>query len=144
MSSLDSALLVIAACLEKHVAAPMLKSAPSTSRTRWLLLAAATVALALSIRPLGGIIRLTTFAGALLGAALLPALCAGLFEIRVSRRAVALSIGAGLAGAVLGALGPRFGVASPLFQDVFVGLGLSTGVLAVGALAAKSSLPAGG
>jgi Na+/pantothenate symporter len=134
MSSLDSAFLVIAACLEKHVAAPLLRREPSTARTRWLLLAAATVALLLSIRPLGGIIRLTTFSGALLGAALLPALCAGLFGLRVTPRAVAWSIGAGVCGTLLGAFGPKLGVSSPWFQDVFVGLGLSTAVLAASAL----------
>ena len=143
MSSLDSALLVIAACLEKHVAAPLLGLAPSTPRTRWLLLGAATVALLLSIRPLGGIIRLTTFSGALLGATLLPALCAALFAIRVPARAVSASIAAGLAGVLLGALGPRLGIASPLFQDVFVGLAFSTVTLAIGAAARPGPVPAG-
>jgi len=134
MSSLDSALLVIVSCLEKHVAAPLLGRQPSTSRTRWLLLGAATVALLLSIRPLGGIIRLTTFAGALLGASLLPALVVGMFELRVPTRVVVTSVVAGLVGAVLGALGPSVGLTSPLVQDVFVGLAFSIGALAIGAL----------
>ena len=123
MSSLDSSLLVMASCLEKHVAAPLMRSEPSTKRARVLLFAVATLVLALSWRPLGGIVELSTLAGALLGASLLPAICAGLGARRVPARTAALSVVLGLAGAIAGKLAPAaLGVRSPWLQDIFVGL----------------------
>ncbi|MEK6606724.1 MAG: hypothetical protein AABZ30_03600 [Myxococcota bacterium] len=127
MSSLDSALLVMATCLEKHVLAPMAGGEPSVGRARVALLGIATLALALSLRPIGGIIALTTFAGALIGAALLPAICVGLTKATVPTRAVAVSVVVGAAGAVVGRVAPDLlGVRSPWVQDVFVGLAAST------------------
>lgn len=127
MSSLDSALLVMASCLEKHVAAPLAGGLPSSTRTRVLLVASATLALALSFRPLGGIIELTAFAGSLLGAALLPSIAIGLTGSPVSARAVSISVAAG----VIGTLGGKFlpgllGIRSPWVQDVFIGLAASS------------------
>ncbi|UQA57896.1 sodium:solute symporter family protein [Polyangium aurulentum] len=127
MSSLDSSLLVMASCLEKHVAAPLFHSQPSTRRARVLLFAVATLVLALSWRPLGGIVELSTLAGALLGASLLPAICAGLGGRQVPARAAALSVVFGLVGAIAGKLAPAaLGVRSPWLQDIFVGLLLAT------------------
>jgi Na+/proline symporter len=126
MSSLDSALLVVASCLEKHVAAPMLRREPSALRTRVLLFLVSTAVLVLSFRPLGGIVELSTLAGALLGASLLPAICAGLFSRSVSSRAAFLSVVFGLVGALAGKLVPvALGVRSPWLQDIFVGLVLA-------------------
>jgi Na+/pantothenate symporter len=139
MSSLDSSLLVMASCIEKHVVAPIVSAGePSARRTRWALFGVTTAALLLSLRPLGGIIALTSFAGALLGGALLPAIVAGLFRVEVSARAVTLSIAAGFAGAVLGRVGPEvFGIKSPWFQDVFIGILASSAALAPSAWAAR-------
>jgi Na+/pantothenate symporter len=123
MSSLDSALLVVASCLEKHVAAPLAGTEPSARRTRVLLFGAATLVLALSWRPLGGIVELSTLAGALLGASLLPAICVGLGGRQVTARAAGASVVLGLLGAIAGKLGPGvLGVRSPWLQDIFVGL----------------------
>jgi Na+/proline symporter len=121
MSSLDSALLVIASCLEKHVVAPLTRSEPSTRRTRLLLLCVATLALLLSFRPLGGVITLTTFAGALVGAALLPALLVGLHGLALDTRSIAASVVLGALGTAVGAAG-RSLLGSPWLQDTFVGL----------------------
>lgn len=138
MSSLDSSLLVMASCIEKHAVAPLLGGEPSARRTRWALFGVTTAALLLSLRPLGGIIALTSFAGALLGGALLPSIVAGLFRIEVSARAVMLSILLGTAGTALGRVGPEvFGIKSPWFQDVFIGMIASTAALAPSAWAAR-------
>ncbi len=126
MSSLDSALLVVASCVERSLFARG-GTPPSVARTRLLVVAAATASLLLSIRPLGGIIELTTFAGALLGAALLPAIGVGLTSREIPARAVLASIAFGCAGAVAGKLLPDLvGIRSPWFQDMFVGLAAST------------------
>jgi solute:Na+ symporter, SSS family len=131
MSSLDSALLVMASCIEKHAVAPFFKREPSATSTRVLLAAVTTLALLLSFRPLGGIISLTTFSAALLGATLLPALCVGFTRRRIPASSVALSIGAGFVGALAGKLAPvALGIRSPWVQDIFVGLLASSIALA--------------
>lgn len=129
MSSLDSAYLMTASLLEKHVVSKIARGEPSANRTRVLLLVVATITLALSIRPLGTIIKLTTFSGALLGAALLPAIVAGFSKRRLGAAAATASIVAGCVGLTAGTLGKRMGIESPWFQDVFVGLGASTLVM---------------
>jgi Na+/proline symporter len=127
MSSLDSAYLVVASCLEKHVAAPVLREEPSTKRTRVLLFLVATLTLVLSFRPIGGVVELSVLAGALLGASLLPAICVGLFDFPVPARAALLSVLLGLAGAILGKIVPAaLGLRSPWLQDIFIGLLLSS------------------
>ena len=136
MSSLDSALLVVASCLEKHVVAPLARREPSERRTRVILFLVATLVLALSFRPLGDIVSLSTLAGALLGASLLPLLCVGLFVPptgpSIPPRVALLSLGLGLAGALVGKLAPAaLGVRSPWLQDIFVGLLLATLPIAV-------------
>jgi len=134
MSSLDSALLVMASCAEKHFVAPLRRQTePSLARTRILLVGFSSLALVLSIRPLGGIIRLTTFAGALVGASILPAIVVGLAGIRVPPRAVLASVAMGATGAVLGfVLSGR--VPTPWVQDVTVGLVFAVAPLAIAAL----------
>lgn len=137
MSSLDSALLVMASCIEKHAVAPLLKREPSARSTRLLLAAVATIALLFSIRPLGDVVALTTFAGSLLGATLLPAIAVGFTRIPISARSVAISIGAGFAGALAGKLAPgALGVQSPWVQDIFIGLLASSIALAPSVLRA--------
>ncbi|EYF02499.1 sodium:solute symporter family protein [Chondromyces apiculatus] len=130
MSSLDSALLVVASCLEKHVAAPLARTAPSATRARVLLLAVSTVVLLMSFWPLGGVVELATLSGALLGAALLPTICVGLTRLEVPASAALASVLAGLVGALGGKLLPAaLGIRSPWLQDVFVGIAASTLVL---------------
>ncbi|MDI1443991.1 sodium:solute symporter family protein [Polyangium sp. 6x1] len=133
MSSLDSALLVVASCLEKHVVAPIVRREPSERRTRVILFLVATVVLLLSFRPLGDIVSLSTLAGALLGASLLPLLCVGLFVAApIPPRVALLSLTLGLVGALAGKLGPKaLGLRSPWLQDIFVGLLLATVPLVV-------------
>ena len=131
MSSLDSSLLIIASCIEKHAVAPIVGGEPSARRTRLALFGVTTVALLLSLRPLGGIIALTAFAGALLGSTLLPAICVGFTRAPVPARGVFLSICAGFVGAIVGKLAPgAIGIKSPWFQDIFIGLLASSAVLA--------------
>lgn len=140
MSSLDSALLIMASCAEKHFVAPALGREPSSGRTRVLLAAFAVVAVLIAARPPDGIIPLTTLAGALVGASLLPSVAAALFGLRVGPRAVLASISSGAAGSVFGYLaskklaiwGGRPLVESPWCQDVLVGLVCATAVLALG------------
>lgn len=140
MSSLDSALLVMASCVEKHAVAPLFKREPSSTSTRVVLAAIATIALGLSFRPLGGIIALTTLSAALLGSALLPALCVGFTKLEITASRVGLSIGAGIAGAVAGKLAPAaLGVRSPWVQDIFIGFLLSSLVLAPSLLAGRGA-----
>lgn len=142
MSSLDSALLVVASCVEKHVVAPLTRSEASAWRARALLAGTATLVLALSFRPLGGIIELTTFSGALVGASLLPTIVLGLAtRAPVPVPVVASSVLAGCAGAVLGKLSARFGLTSPWFQDIFVGLTASIAILAAHVLRGRPSTP---
>lgn len=125
MSSLDSALLVMAACAEKHAVAPLLAKPPSATRSRILLAGFATVALGISQWPIGGIIELTTFAGALVGAALTPTIVAGLAGVPPSKGRALASIALGLGGAVAGkVLSGRGG--GPWVQDTFLGLAAST------------------
>nr|WP_275939177.1 sodium:solute symporter family protein [Polyangium spumosum] len=132
MSSLDSALLVVASCLEKHVVAPLARREPSERHTRLILFLVATLVLALSFRPLGDIVSLSTLAGALLGASLLPLLCVGLFGPPIPPRVALWSLTLGLVGALAGKLAPRaLGLRSPWLQDIFVGLLLATLPLAV-------------
>ncbi|MDI1475505.1 sodium:solute symporter family protein [Polyangium sp. y55x31] len=128
MSSLDSALLVVASCLEKHVVAPLARREPSERRTRFILFLVATLVLALSFRPLGDIVSLSTLAGALLGASLLPLLCVGLFvDAPIPPRVALVSLTLGVLGALAGKLGPKaLGLRSPWLQDIFVGLLLAT------------------
>jgi Na+/proline symporter len=143
MSSLDSALLVMASCIEKHAVAPLLKREPSAGSTRLLLAAVATVALLLSIRPLGGVVALTTFAGSLLGATLLPAIVVGFTRIPIPARSVAISIVAGFAGALAGKLAPgALGVQSPWVQDIFIGLLASSIALVPSVITARTPPPA--
>jgi SSS family solute:Na+ symporter len=138
MSSLDSALLVMASCIEKHAVAPFFKREPSARSTRLLLAAVTTLALLLSFRPLGGIIALTTLSAALTGATLLPAICVGFTRLEVPPSRIALSIGAGFLGAVAGKLAPAaLGIRSPWVQDIFVGLLASSLVLAPSLLAGR-------
>jgi solute:Na+ symporter, SSS family len=140
MSSLDSSLLVMASCIEKHAVAPFFKREPSARSTRVLLAAVATVALALSFRPLGGIVALTTLSAALLGASLLPVLCVGFTKLNVTASRAALSISAGFVGAVAGKLAPALlGVRSPWVQDIFVGLLASSLVLAPSLLSGRGA-----
>ncbi len=130
MSSLDSAFLVIASCLEKHVVSGLAGREPTAKSARWVLLGVATVAVVLAIRPPGGIIRLTTFAGALVGASLLPGIVAGLGGARVSARAVHASVVAGVAGTFGAlALAKLGGVRAAWNQDVFLGLLSATAAL---------------
>jgi solute:Na+ symporter, SSS family len=132
MSSLDSALLVVASCLEKHVVAPSLKRAPSTWSTRILLAAATTLVLLLSFRPLGSVIALTTLAASLLGATLLPSICLGFTRLEVKASNIAISMVAGFLGALAGKLAPELlHVRSPWVQDIFLGLLLSSITLAL-------------
>ena len=121
MSSLDSAYLVMASCMEKHVVAPFSKRPPSSVSARWILFAIATFTVLLSIRPLGAIIELTTFSGALAGA-LLPGICIGFTSRNVPSYAVILSVFAGVLGAVIGKFAPSWGATSPWVQDVIVSL----------------------
>lgn len=138
MSSLDSALLVIASCIEKHAVAPFFKREPSARSTRLLLAAVTTLALLLSFRPLGGIIALTTLSAALIGATLLPAICVGFTRLEVPPFRIGLSIGAGFLGAIAGKLAPALlGIRSPWVQDIFVGLLASSLVLAPSLLAGR-------
>lgn len=133
MSSLDSALLVAGSCAEKHLAAPLFRRRePSLGWTRVLLFALSSVALALSFDPPGGILKMTKFASALVGASLLPSLVAGLASARVSTRAVAASVVLGSAGAVAGFVlsAPD---RSPWIQDVFFSLALAILPIAVSA-----------
>lgn len=141
MSSLDSALLVMASVAEKHLLAPLLgRTKPSLTRTRLLLASSSLFALLLSLRPIAGIIRLTTFAGALLGAGLLPTIVAGLAGWKVSPRTALASVVGGALGAVVGAAGAGR-VATPWFQDVLVGLVFAIVPLAIGARSARDARP---
>ena len=142
MSSLDSALLVVASCMEKHVVSPLTKTPASMLRARVLLFVTATIVLALSIRPLGSIIALTSFAGALI-AAFLPAVVVGLAGREVPARAAIASVVLGVAGAVVGKTLPMAfpALESPWFQDVFVGLALATLALLPTARTRPRSLP---
>ncbi len=141
MSSLDSALLIMASCAEKHFVAPALRREPSPRRTRVILALLAVVAALLAVDPPDGIIPLTTLAGALVGASLLPSVAAGLFELRVGPRAVLASISAGATGSIFGYLASKklaiWGggklLESPWCQDVLVGLACATAALAAGA-----------
>lgn len=131
MSSLDSALLVMASCIEKHAVAPMLGREPSAGRTRASLFVVTTAALLLSLRPIAGIIALTSFAGALLGSTLLPAICVGLTRVEIPAKSVVVSVCVGFAGALAGRFAPgAFGLRSPWIQDIFLGLLASSITLA--------------
>lgn len=133
MSSLDSALLVMAACAEKHVVAPLLRRPASGGRTRVLLACFATLALAASQRPLGGIIGLTTFAGAVVGATLTPTIVAGLAGAPPPRRRALASMLLGLLGAALGRLATERG-GGPWLQDTFLGLAAASAPVVIGHL----------
>jgi SSS family solute:Na+ symporter len=140
MSSLDSSLLVMASCIEKHALAPFLKREPNPRSTRVLLAVVTTLALLLSFRPLGSIIALTTLAASLLGATLLPAICVGFTRREVPASRIALSVSAGFLGALAGKLSPVvLGVRSPWVQDIFVGLWASSLVLAPSLLRGRSA-----
>jgi hypothetical protein len=92
-----------------------------------VLFAAATLALLVSFRPIGGVIVLTTFAGSLLGAALLPALLAGLAKLPPPPGVALASVAAGALGALAGAGGRTLWPdASPWLQESFVGLACAT------------------
>jgi Na+/proline symporter len=96
----------------------------------------ATLVIGLSWRPLGGIVELSTLAGALLGASLLPAICVGLGGRQVTARAAGASVVLGLFGAIAGKLAPGvLGVRSPWLQDIFVGLAAASLPLLPGLLA---------
>ena len=131
MSSLDSALLVVASCVEKHVVSPLTKTEASAWRARGLLVTVATGVLLLSLRPLGGIIELTTFSGALVGSALLPAIVVGLrSRDAIPSAVIAASIVAGSVACVAGKFLPQaLDTGSPWLRDIFVGLTASTLVL---------------
>ena len=137
MSSLDSAFLMIASCLEKHVVAPLTGQPASDGRTRVVLFVVATLVVAVAIALAGStsatVIRLTTFSGALIGAALVPAIVVGLAKRPLASRTVLVSVLAGSAGSVVGGLRAALGVESPWFQDAFVGLAASSTVLLVAA-----------
>ncbi|MBI2892861.1 MAG: sodium:solute symporter family protein [Deltaproteobacteria bacterium] len=143
MSSLDSALLVMAACAEKHLVAPTLRATVSTARTRALLGAFATAALAVSLRQLGGIIGLTTFAGAVVGAALTPTIIVALAGRPPPRRRALASMALGLAGAAAGRWLSERG-SGPWLQDTFLGLAAATLPIAIGLLRTRVRRGSGG
>ena len=123
MSSLDSAFLVMASNAEKHVVAPALGGRASIVRTRLLLFGIATATLLLSLRPIGAIIELTTFSGAI-AAAMLPGIIAGFSSRDIPPGAVVASLILGACGAVAAKVVPS---GSPWVQDVF-------GAMVLGAL----------
>jgi len=138
MSSLDSAFLVMASCLERHLVSRMAKREPTTKSTRVILFVVATVTLLLSIDPPGDIISLTTFAGALVGGSLVPAIVVGLGKRQVPAVVIGLSVVLGAAAATLSiALNKLELVASSWNQDVFAGLGSATAVILLWLLLSK-------
>ncbi len=125
MSSLDSVLLVVASTCQ-HDVVERFWTPPSEGARVWatrgyvVLLASVTAVLAL--RPMGGIVELTSFSGALYGACFFPAVVLGLYWQRGSGAAVMMSFVIG----IVTLIGWRYTPLAGALHQIFPAMAFST------------------
>ena len=127
MSSLDSVLLVLASTTERDVVGiirPGRSEEQEMFWTRGWVALFAFITMLISLNPLGGIVELTAFSGALYGACFFPALVLGLHWKRGSGTAV---VGSFVTGIVV-LLAWDFAPGSEIIHEIFPAMLLSTGM----------------
>jgi Na+/proline symporter len=127
MSSLDSVLLVLASTTERDLVSivrPGRAEEQEMFWTRGWVALFAFITMLISLNPLGGIVELTAFSGALYGACFFPALVLGLHWKRGSGTAV---VGSFITGIVV-LLTWDFAPGSEIIHEIFPAMLLSTGM----------------
>ena len=127
MSSLDSVLLVMASTTERDlvsIARPGRSEEQEMFWTRGWVALFAFITMLISLNPLGGIVELTAFSGAVYGACFFPSLVLGLHWKRGNGTVVIASFVTGIVVLLTWDLVPG----SEILHEIFPAMGLSTAV----------------